>query len=46
MDQATTRRFTKVERSWITYDWANSAYATIIMAAIITLFIFTPPAVM
>lgn len=27
-------RFTKKERSWILYDWANSVYATNIMAAI------------
>jgi UMF1 family MFS transporter len=26
--------FTKTERSWILYDWANSVYATIMMAAI------------
>jgi UMF1 family MFS transporter len=38
MDQATIRRFTKAERSWITYDWANSAYATIIMAAIFPIY--------
>ena len=28
------KRFTKVEWSWIFYDWANSIYATNIMAAI------------
>ena len=28
------RRFTKKEWSWILYDWANSVYATNIMAAI------------
>jgi UMF1 family MFS transporter len=27
-------RFTKKERAWILYDWANSVYATNIMAAI------------
>ncbi|MDO4565272.1 MAG: MFS transporter [Clostridia bacterium] len=27
-------RFTKQEKSWIMYDWANSVYATNIMAAI------------
>ena len=27
-------RFTKTEKSWILYDWANSVYATDIMAAI------------
>ena len=28
------KRFTKAEWSWIFYDWANSVYATNIMAAI------------
>ncbi|MDO4543946.1 MAG: MFS transporter [Clostridia bacterium] len=28
------QRFTKQEKSWIMYDWANSVYATNIMAAI------------
>ena len=28
------KRFTKQEWSWIFYDWANSIYATNIMAAI------------
>ena len=27
-------RFTLKEKSWILYDWANSVYATNIMAAI------------
>ncbi|GHU07869.1 permease [Spirochaetia bacterium] len=27
-------KFTKIEKSWIMYDWANSVYATIMMAAI------------
>jgi UMF1 family MFS transporter len=27
-------RFTSTEKSWIIYDWANSVYATIMMAAI------------
>ena len=27
-------RFTKQELSWITYDWANSVYATVMMAAL------------
>jgi MFS transporter, UMF1 family len=31
-------RFTKAEKSWITYDWANSSYATIIMAAIFPIY--------
>ena len=32
------RRFTKAERSWIAYDWANSVYATNIMAAIFPIY--------
>ncbi|MDD2371938.1 MAG: MFS transporter [Firmicutes bacterium] len=27
-------KFTKLEKSWISFDWANSVYATIMMAAI------------
>lgn len=27
-------KFTKLEKSWITYDWANSVYATVVLAAI------------
>jgi len=27
-------KFTRAEKSWIMYDWANSVYATIMMAAI------------
>ena len=34
MSQSSQGRFTKKERSWILYDWANSVYATNIMAAI------------
>ncbi len=30
--------FTKQERSWIMYDWANSSYATIMMAAVFPVF--------
>ena len=29
-----SNKFTKLEKSWITFDWANSVYATIMMAAI------------
>ncbi len=32
------RRFTLQERSWIAYDWANSVYATIIMAAVFPIY--------
>jgi MFS transporter, UMF1 family len=31
-------RFTRAEKSWITYDWANSAYTTIIIAAIFPIY--------
>jgi UMF1 family MFS transporter len=31
-------KFTKSERSWIFYDWANSVYATIIMAAVFPIY--------
>ncbi|MGI6726076.1 MAG: MFS transporter [Christensenellales bacterium] len=34
MTELSSKRFTKKERSWIMYDWANSVYATNIMAAI------------
>jgi len=31
-------KFTREEKSWIMYDWANSVYATIMMAAIFPIF--------
>lgn len=31
-------KFTVQERSWILYDWANSSYATIVMAAIFPIY--------
>jgi UMF1 family MFS transporter len=31
-------RFTSLERGWILYDWANSVYATIMMAAVFSAF--------
>lgn len=31
-------RFTSLEKSWITYDWANSVFATNIMAAIFPIY--------
>ncbi|MDI9521129.1 MAG: MFS transporter [Bacillota bacterium] len=34
MSAVSQKRFTKKEKSWILYDWANSVYATNIMAAI------------
>lgn len=41
MEKAETklsRKFTKTEKSWIMYDWANSIYATNIMAAIFPIY--------
>ncbi len=32
------KRFTKDEKSWIMYDWANSSFATIMMAAIFPIY--------
>ena len=32
------KKFTKKEKSWILYDWANSVYATNIMAAIFPIY--------
>ena len=32
------KRFTKAEKSWMMYDWANSIYATNIMAAIFPIY--------
>lgn len=32
------KQFTRSEKSWIFYDWANSAYATIIMAAVFPIY--------
>ncbi|HIU30787.1 MAG TPA: MFS transporter [Candidatus Caccousia avistercoris] len=34
----TREKFTKQEKSWILYDWANSVYATNIMAAIFPIY--------
>ncbi|MBR3691806.1 MAG: MFS transporter [Clostridia bacterium] len=34
MKKPPASRFTRAEKSWILYDWANSVYATNIMAAI------------
>lgn len=31
-------RFTRTEKSWILYDWANSVYATNMMAAIFPIY--------
>lgn len=37
-------RFTKPEKSWILYDWANSVYATNMMAAIFPIYYASSPA--
>ena len=37
-EKAAGRRVTKRERSWILYDWANSAYSIIITTAIFPIF--------
>lgn len=34
MEKALEKRFTKLEKSWIMYDWANSVYATNVLAVI------------
>ena len=36
--QEKKKRFSKMERAWILYDWANSIYATNIMAAIFPIY--------
>lgn len=33
-----SKKFTQQEKSWMLYDWANSVYATVIMAAIFPIF--------
>ena len=35
------KRFTREEKSWIMYDWANSVYATIMMAAVFPIYFTT-----
>ncbi len=38
MGKTNPKKFTKTEKSWILYDWANSVYATNIMAAIFPIY--------
>ena len=38
-----SKRFSRKEKSWIMYDWANSVYATNIMAAIFPILIAQTP---
>lgn len=37
-DAAANGKFTNKEKSWILYDWANSVYATIIVAAVFPIY--------
>ncbi len=36
--QVNSKKFTKQEKSWIMYDWANSSYVTIMVAAIFPIY--------
>lgn len=38
IDAAPNGKFTSKEKSWILYDWANSVYATIIVAAVFPIY--------
>ena len=38
MGRTRNNKFTKAEKSWILYDWANSVYATNMMAAIFPIY--------
>ena len=38
MARGNDKKFTKTEKSWILYDWANSVYATNMLAAIFPLY--------
>ena len=35
---APSKKFTRAEKSWILYDWANSVYATNIMAVLFPIY--------
>ena len=35
------KRFTREEKSWMLYDWANSAFATIVAAVVLPIFFKT-----
>ena len=37
-EKASSQKFTKAEKSWILYDWANSVYATNIMAVLFPIY--------
>ena len=36
--RTSSKKFTKAEKSWILYDWANSVYATNIMAVLFPIY--------
>ena len=38
MAKSSEKKFTKTEKSWILYDWANSVYATNIMAVLFPIY--------
>lgn len=38
MAKTNEKKFTKTEKSWIMYDWANSVYATNVLAAIFPIY--------
>ena len=38
MARTNDKKFTKTEKSWIMYDWANSVYATNILAVIFPIY--------
>ena len=40
-EKAAKSKVTREEKSWIMYDWANSAYATIMMAAVFPIYFTT-----
>ena len=42
--RTSSKKFTKAEKSWILYDWANSVYATNIMAVLFLSLIHICPA--
>ncbi len=41
MAKINDKKFTKTEKSWIMYDWANSVYATNVLAAIFPIYFGT-----
>lgn len=41
METARQKKFTRLEKSWIMYDWANSVYATNVLAVIFPIYFET-----